>query len=150
VRRISDCLDLATSKHGIMIKTSNHASSTWPLRVVLPVFLISLAVSCATSVQPPQHFLRSADNSSDQWLDTVVDIEIADVRIVHLPLTDAFAGMKLVIARADAPVESLKLALHANRVTRRQALWLLAEKYGLAMTVERVKEQPPYIGISKK
>ena len=114
------------------------------------MLLVSLAVSCATSVRPPQHFLRSADNSSDQWLNTVVDVDITDVRVTRLPLTDAFAGLKLAIARADAPVESLRVALHANQVTRRQALWLLAEKYGLTMTVERVKGQPPYIGISKE
>ncbi len=133
-----------------MIKTSNHAMSAWPLRVVLPALLVSLAVSCATSVRPPQHFLRSSDNSSDQWLDTVVNVDITNLRVVNLPLTDAFAGMKLAIARADAPVESLRVALHASQVTRRQALWLLAEKYGLTMTVERVKGQPPYIGISKE
>jgi hypothetical protein len=133
-----------------MIKTFSHAMTAWLLRVVLPALLGSLAVSCATSVQPPQHFLRLSDNSSDQWLDTVVDVDITDLRVVHLPLTDAFAGMKLAIARADVPVESLRVALHANQVTRRQALWLLAEKYGLTMTVERVKGQPPYIGISKK
>jgi hypothetical protein len=133
-----------------MIKTSKPAGNTWLWHMVLPVFLVSLAVSCATSVQPPRHFLRLADTSPDQWLDTVVDVDIATVRIVHLSLTDAFTGMKLVIARADAPVESLRVTLHANHVTRRQALWLLAEKYKLAMTVERVKGQPPYIGISKK
>ena len=133
-----------------MIGTSKPAGNTPLWRVTLPAILIFLAVSCATSVQPPQHFLRLADTSSDQWLDTVVDVDIATVRIVHLPLTDAFAGMKLAIARADAPVESLRVTLHANRVTRRQALWLLAEKYELTMSVERVKGQPPYIGISKK
>jgi hypothetical protein len=133
-----------------MIKTSNPASSTRPLRLVLPMILLSLLVSCATSTRPSQHFLRSADNSADQWLDAVVDVDLAEVRVAHLPLTDAFAGMKLAIARADAPVESLRVALHANQVTRRQALWLLAEKYGLTMTVTRVKGQPPYIGISKE
>jgi hypothetical protein len=122
----------------------------WLLRSAAAVFLISLAVSCATTVQPPRDFLRAADKSTDQWLDTVVNVDIADVRIMHLPLTDAFAGVKLAIARADAPVESLKVALHASRVTRRQALWLLAEKYGLNMTVEHVRRQPPYIGISKE
>ena len=79
-----------------------------------------------------------------------MDVDIVEVRIIHLPLTDAFAGMKLAIARADAPVESLRVALHAHQVTRRQALWLLAEKYGLNVTVERVRGQPPYIAISRR
>ena len=133
-----------------MIQTSRHPTSTWPSRVALPMLLVTLAVSCATSVRPPQHFLRSADNASTQWLNTVVDVNITDVRVTRLPLTDAFAGMKLAIARADAPVESLRVTLHAHQVTRRQALWLLAQKYGLTMTVQRVRGQPPYIGILKK
>ena len=112
--------------------------------------LVCLAVSCATLVRPPSGFLRAANNSTDRWLDTVVDVDIVEVRIIHLPLTDAFAGMKLAIARADAPVESLRVALHAHQVTRRQALWLLAEKYGLNVTVERVRGQPPYIAISRR
>ena len=133
-----------------MIKPPHHTLSTWISRVVLPMLLVSLAVSCATSVRPPQHFLRSADSSSNQWLDAVVDVDITDLRVGQLPLTDAFAGMKLAIARADAPVESMRVTLHANQVTHRQALWLLAKKYGLTMTVQRVKGQPPYIGISKE
>jgi len=120
------------------------------LRPAMFALLVSLAVSCATMIQPPPTFLRAANNSTDQWLDTVVDVDVAEVRIIHLPLTDAFAGMKIAIARADAPVESLKVSLHARQITRRQALWLLAEKYGLTVSVEHVRGQPPYIGISRQ
>lgn len=120
------------------------------MRPAILALLVSLAVSCATMIQPPPNFLRTADNSTDRWLDTAVDVDVAEVRIIHLPLTDAFAGMKIAIARADAPVESLKVALHAHQVTRRQALWLLAEKYGLNVSVEHVRGQPPYIGISRQ
>ena len=74
-----------------------------------------MAVSCATMIQPPPDFLRAADNPSAQWLDTVVNVDVAEVRIINLPLTDGFAGMKLAISRADAPVESLKVSLHADR-----------------------------------
>jgi hypothetical protein len=82
-------------------------------------------------------------------LDVRLNVDLPEVRIMHLPLTDAFAGMKLAITWADAPVESLKVTLHANEVTRRQALWLLAQKYGLRMTVENFHRQPSYISISK-
>jgi hypothetical protein len=58
--------------------------------------------------------------------------------------------MKLAITRADAPVESLKVSLYASGVTRRQALWLLAEKYGLQMSVAPVNKQSPYISISRE
>jgi hypothetical protein len=46
-------------------------------------------------------------------------------------------------------VESLKITLHASAITRRQALWLLAQKYELMMIVQQLPGQPPYIGISK-
>jgi len=120
------------------------------VRFAVLLLFVLLAVSCATTFQPPQAFLHSTDSSWNQWLDTVVDIDVAEVRLIHLPLTDAFSGMKLAIARADAPVESLKVALHANEITRRQALWLLAEKYDLSMTVEQVPGQPPYVAISSE
>ena len=133
-----------------MTETGRQIRRVWLLGPATLVLLVCFAVSCATLVRPPSDFLRTADNSTDRWLDTVVDVDIAEVRIIHLPLTDAFAGMKLAIARADAPVESLRVALHARQVTRRQALWLLAEKYGLNVSVERVRGQPPYIGISRQ
>jgi hypothetical protein len=133
-----------------MTETDRQVLRVWLLRSAALVFLVCLAVSCATLVRPPSDFLRAADNSTDRWLDTVVDVDIAEVCIIHLPLTDAFAGMKLAITRADAPVESLRVALHAHQVTRRQALWLLAKKYGLNVSIERVRRQPPYIGISRQ
>jgi hypothetical protein len=124
--------------------------NAWLLRPAILLAIAWLAVSCATTIHPPQAFLFSTDDSSNQWLDTVVDVDMAEVRIIHLPLTDAFAGMKLAITRADAPVESVRVSLHASRVTRRQALWLLAEKYGLQMAVAPVNQQSPYISISRE
>ena len=130
-----------------------HRMITQPGRLTRGAWLVvlaSLAVSCATMIRPPANFLRTDNGATGQWLNTVVDVDIAETRIVYLPLTDAFAGMKLAIGRADAPIESLKIALHAHRITRRQALWLLAEKYGLNVSIERVRGQPPYFGISRK
>lgn len=87
----------------------------------------------------------------NQWLDTQQpDVDVAEVRIMHLPLTDAFMGMKLAIGRADASLESLRVTLHANEITRRQALWLMAQKYDLRMTVEQVAGQPSYISLSQE
>jgi hypothetical protein len=123
---------------------------TWLSRPTVLLVLGWLAISCATTIRPPQAFLSSTDESSNQWLDTVVDVDVAEVRIIHLPLTDAFSGMKLAMTRADAPVESMRVSLHASGVTRRQALWLLAEKYGLRMAVAPVSKQSPYISISKE
>ncbi len=116
------------------------------------VFLtfLSLAVSCATMNRAPRGFLDSSDHSMDQWLDTPLpSVDVAEVRIMHLPLTDAFMGMKIAIGRADAPVEGLRVTLHTGETTRRQALWLLAQKYDLRMTVEQVPGQPSYISLSQ-
>jgi hypothetical protein len=133
-----------------MIAIFNRAAKMWSMRFAVPLVLVALAVSCATMVHPPQEFLSSTDQSCNQWLDTAVDVDLAEVRIIHLPLTDAFSGLRIAITRADAPVESLRVTLHASQITRRQALWLLAQKYELAMTVERQPGQLPYIGISKQ
>jgi len=97
----------------------------------------------------PPRFLNATDTSLNQWLDTRLNVDFAEVRVMHLPLTDAFAGMKMAITRADAPVESLRVSLHADDVTRRQALWLLTQKYDLQMTVENVPGHPSYISISR-
>src|ERR1017187_52566 len=125
-----------------MTSTFENVKRIHILRPALLLFVISLAISCATTMPAPQGFLNSADNSLNQWLDTRLNIDFAEVRVMHLPLTDAFAGMKLAITRADAPVELLKVTLHTNEITRRQALWLLTQKYGFRMTVERVQGQP--------
>ena len=119
------------------------------LSPALLVFLVSLAVSCATTMPAPREFLTSRDDSLNQWLDARVDVNLAELRVMHLPLTDAFGGMKLAITRADAPVEALRITLHANGVPRRQALWLIAQKYGLTLAVEQVPGQPSYISVSK-
>jgi len=132
-----------------MTSTFENARRMQPLWSALLLFIISLAISCATTMPAPQGFLNSSDRTMDQWLDTCLNVDFAEVRVMNLPLTDAFAGMKMAIARADAPIEPLKVTLHAHEVTRRQALWLLTQRYGLRMTVEQVHKQPSYISISK-
>jgi hypothetical protein len=122
------------------------------MRRLRPAFLllvVSLAISCATTMPAPARFLDSRDASLNQWLDARRNVDFAEVRVMHLPLTDAFAGMKMAITRADAPVESLRVTLHADDVTRRQALWLLTQKYGLQMAVANVPGHPSYISISR-
>ncbi|MGO9244311.1 MAG: hypothetical protein ACLPT4_06745 [Verrucomicrobiia bacterium] len=132
-----------------MIEILNRAAKMSSVRLAFPLFLVALAVSCATMIHPPQDFLSSTDESLNQWLDTTVNVDLAEVRVIHLPLTDAFSGLRIAITRADAPVESLKVTLHASEITRRQALWLLSQKYELTMTAQQLPGQLPYIGISK-
>lgn len=118
----------------------------------LTAFLVCVlfATSCATTRQTPPDFLHSTNESWNQWTDKVVDVQLTDVRVAHLPLTDAFLGLSIVIARADAAVGEFHVTLHATQITRRQALWLIAKKYGLKMTVEEVPGQPPYLGVAKQ
>ncbi len=131
-----------------MTRTFENARQIRSLPFLL-LLVISLAISCATTMRAPQGFLGSRDASLNQWLDARLNVDFADVRVMHLPLTDAFAGMKMAITKADAPVESLRVSLHADDVTRRQALWLLTQKYELQMAVENVPGHPSYISISK-
>jgi hypothetical protein len=130
--------------------TSTFKNAKRPRRLLPPLLLmvISLAISCAT-MPAPTSFLDTTDGSLNQWLDTQLNVDFADVRVMHLPLTDAFAGMKLAIAQADASVGSLRVSFHANEITRRQALWLLTQKYELQMTVENVPGHPSYISVSR-
>ena len=116
------------------------------------LFLLLLSASCATTISspPPPAFLRSTTASWNQWADKVVDVHLTDVRITHLPLTDAFAGLRMVIARADDRIGSLPVTLHARQITRRQALWLVSNRYGLTMTVEDIPGQPSYLNIASR
>jgi hypothetical protein len=133
-----------------MIPTFDRAAKMHGVRVGVPLLLVVLAISCATMIHPPREFLSSSDNSWNQWLDTAVDVDLAEVRVIHLPLTDAFSGLRIAITRADAPVESLKVTLHAGQITRRQALWLLSQKYDLTMVIQQLPGKPPYVAISKQ
>jgi hypothetical protein len=132
-----------------MTSTFTDAQRIQLLRPALLLLVVSLAIGCATTMPAPQSFLNSRDTSLNQWLDSRLNVDFAEVRVMHLPLTDAFAGMRMAITRADAPVESLRVTLHADNVTRRQALWLLTQKYGFQVTAENVPGHPSYISISK-
>ena len=147
-------IDPASGRYLASLVGGNNAPGPQPIGFRVPpgclvfALIAVLAAGCATTMPAPQDFLRSSDASWNQWMDKVVDVQLTDVRIAHLPLTDAFLGVSIVIARADAPLRWLPVTLHAQQITRRQALWLISKRYGLKMTVESVPGQPPYIGIA--
>ena len=124
----------------------------WHRRSTGLLLLLLVSASCATitNIPAPQDFLGSKNAAWNAWADKVVDVHFTEVRIAHLPLTDAFTGLRMVIARADAPIDSLQVTLHARQITRRQALWLISKKYGLKMTIAEVRGQPPYLSIAKE
>ena len=61
-----------------------------------------------------------------------VDVDLANVPLGTLATRSPFEGMKLVLNGVDA---EYRIALQAQQVPRRQALWLLASQYGLSLTV---------------
>jgi hypothetical protein len=65
-------------------------------------------------------------------MDAVVDVHIEDKPLAGIWRdTPPFEQTNIVITRVDP---TLRITLHADRLTRRQALWLIAQKYRLSIT----------------
>ena len=92
--------------------------------LILPAIL--LLTACADN-SPPAGFLRPAGN----WADAIVSVDITNLPLGSLGDRSAFQGMKIVLVGVDP---EYRIALQATAVTRRQALWQLANQYGLSMT----------------
>ncbi len=81
-------------------------------------------------------------------MDEVVDVHFEDKPIGDIwHDTPPFERTNIVIAQVDL---SLRVTLHAEHVTRRQALWLMAKKYGLSFTTGYRDGVPSYILITKR
>jgi len=87
--------------------------------------------ACA-SQHPPSTFLRTDYKPWNDWMDAVVSVDITNVPIGSLATEAPFKQMNIVLNSIDP---DYRIALEAKGVTRRQALWMLANQYGLAMTV---------------
>jgi hypothetical protein len=96
--------------------------------LLLPLLLLFIA--CAGD-RPPADFLRTTAAPWNDWMNTIVSVDITNVPLGTLASRSAFQGLNLTLAGVDP---EYPVALQAERVTRRQALWKLAERYGLAMT----------------
>ena len=99
---------------------------------VLRNLLLALSIlTAACAINPAAKFLPTTNPAWDTWLNTVVDIDR-----VNVPLSDLtrqlFPDLNPDFIGIDG--ETL-VSLQAEHVTRRQALSLLADKYGLAMTL---------------
>jgi hypothetical protein len=95
--------------------------------LLLPVLLVA-----CSSVVPPATFLHSDFKPWNDWLDTVVDVDLTNVALGSLAARSQFEGLNVVLNGVDP---DYRITLQATKVTRRQALWQLANQYGLALTV---------------
>ncbi|MEI6084467.1 MAG: hypothetical protein WCS70_09220 [Verrucomicrobiota bacterium] len=96
--------------------------------------LLLLALTGCAGLSAPKFFLQTDTKTSTVWLNEFIDVDLRNVPLADLPKRSAFSGLNLIFGGVDG--ESV-VALEASHVTRRQALWLLAEKYGLTMTIAR-------------
>ena len=116
-----------------------------PIRwLILPVILSAFA--CA-SRHPPATFLHTDFKPWNDWMDGVVSVDITNLPLGALATRQAFQGMNMTLNDVDT---EYRIALQADKVTRRQALWLLAGKYGLSMNVGTNAGLPSFIVITNR
>ena len=92
---------------------------------------ILLAAFGCTSQRAPATFLHT---ESERWNDSMkerVDVDLTDVPLGSLGSRAPFREITFTLDDLDP---DYRITLQAQRVTRRQALWMLADKYGLSMS----------------
>jgi hypothetical protein len=106
-----------------------------------------VVLGCANT-QPPHDFLRVESEAWRKWLDAIVDVHIEDKPLASIwHDTQPFERTNIVITQVDP---TLRITLHADRLTRRQALWRIAQKYGLSITPGYRDGIPSCILITKR
>jgi hypothetical protein len=110
---------------------------------VLATFILT---GCA-GLTAPKTFLHTDAKTTTDWLNEFVEIDLRNVPLADLPRRGAFQGLHLIFGDVDG---NAVVSLEASHVTRRQALWLLAEKYGLTMAVTRKEGYPLAIVITNR
>jgi hypothetical protein len=111
--------------------------------LILPVLL----AACA-SQGPPATFLRSDFKPWDDWMDAVIDVDLANITLGSLATRSQLQGLNVVLNGVDP---DYRITLQAKQVTRRQALWQLANQYGLSLTVGATGQgAAPFVIISNR
>ena len=80
-------------------------------------------------------------------MEIVVDVQLKDVPIFELSNVAPFERMNMVVGIKSS--SEFRVSLDVKHVTRREALWLLAVKYGLSMKVGRFEGKPFCVQITK-
>jgi len=112
--------------------------------------LAVLALTGCAGSHPPAEFLTVNNTVWTTWMESKLDVSLNDVPLSQLPQTPPFYQMNILVGANDAPLLSLRVSLNAKGVTHRQALWMIAERYDLLMTVGYIQGRPCYIEISKR
>jgi len=111
------------------------------LLVVAALFLVSCA---RLSVKPD--FLQTGSKDWSRWLDETIDVRIKNLPLHLLPATAEFGSDKIEIKIPDAA--SIRVTLEAKHLSRRAALWRIAQTYGFKMRYVPEPEAPQAIEIS--
>jgi hypothetical protein len=112
--------------------------------------LAVLVLAGCSNPRPPADFLFANNAVWMGWMESTTDVRFKEVPLSKLPETPAFRQMNISIRGSDAALLPLQVSLDAKGVTRRQALWMIAEEYDLNMTVGYVGSRPFYVEITKR
>jgi hypothetical protein len=118
------------------------------MKTLIVVCVAALAIVGQAGAEVPPDFLRAETKVWTAWMETVVDVQLKDVRISELSTVAPFERMNMGFACKDGNPD-FRVSLDVKHVTRREALWLLAAKYGLSMKVGRVEGKPVCVQITK-
>lgn len=80
-------------------------------------------------------------------MDTVVSVDFTNVPLRALSNRSPFQGVSMMLSELDP---EYSIALQAEHVPRRQALWMLAGKYGLSMSIGTNAGLPSFIAITNR
>ena len=107
-----------------------------------------IALTGCADLGPPANFLRTDYRPLSEWFDTKVDVDLNDIALGTLGSRPPFDGLNVVLNGIDP---DYRITLQAEKVTRRQALWQLANQYGLALTVGTTGQgATPFVVISNR
>ena len=110
--------------------------------------LLPILLAACSSLTPPATFLRTDFKPWNDWMDTVVDVDFANLPLGSLATRPQFQGLNVVLNAVDP---DYRVTLQAKKVTRRQALWQLANQYGLSLTVGTTGQgAAPFVLISNR
>lgn len=93
--------------------------------------ILSVLLAACAGYGPPPTFLRTESKPWNDWLNTPVIADFANVPLNSLSAHTPFEGLTVICNGVDP---EYRVALQVEKVTRREALWKLANQYGLTFT----------------
>jgi hypothetical protein len=101
------------------------------------IFIAALGIlaGCA-SVQPWHGFLNKDYRPWLEYLDHAVDIDVADKPLADILVEPLFPNFNCIINLTEHPDAPLRVTMRAKGITRREALWRMAQQCNVRMTAE--------------